>query len=290
MKSYIPLLFALLFVTSCEKPLIDDTPSADVTTNDEVTLTINISGVEQIPFENTTSRATALSSLCSRVNIAIFSGETKQKTINQTSDQTDFGSAAITLPQGQYQLVVIAHNGKGNATISTPDKITFPNNKCTDTFYYYGTIDVDKTSSKSITLHRAVAMYRQIITDATPANVAQMQFFYTGGSSTFNAVTGFGCVNSRQTETFDVASGQPSQYEVYTFPHDVTGTLNMKVTALDATGTTVCEQVYDNLPVQLNTITQHTGPFFTNATTSEDSRLTIAIDNDGQWSPSTISY
>ena len=42
--------------------------------------------------------------------------------------------------------MVIAHNGEGAATITSEEKVTFPNNKVTDTFYYYG--DLVVTSEK----------------------------------------------------------------------------------------------------------------------------------------------
>lgn len=291
MKHLLTLMaLALFLLTSCEKAIIDDTPVTPDPQQQDITLTLNISSIEQIPFENT-SRATTLSSLCTRINIAIFSGDTKLKTISQTSDQTEFGTTDITLQPGQYHLVVIAHNGKGNATITSPEKITFQNNKCTDTFYYYSTLDITQSGTLNLNLRRAVAMYRLTITDNTPSNVHQMQFFYTGGSSTFNAVTGFGCVNSRQTETFDVTTtGTPSEYEVYTFPHDTTGTLTMKVTALDNAGNPVCEQTYENLAIQINTVTHQTTTFFDTTPSSQSTNLSFTIDNDGQWSPNTINY
>jgi len=67
----------------------------------------------------------------------------------------------------------------------------FPNNKVTDTFYYYGDLVVTtEVQSYDLTLTRAVAMFRLVLTDdEMPSNVAKMKFYYLGGSSSTIALT-----------------------------------------------------------------------------------------------------
>ena len=79
----------------------------------------------------------------------------------------------------QYQLVVIAHNGEGSATITSTEKVTFPNNKVTDTFYYYGDLIVtSEVQSYDLTLTRAVAMFRLVLTDdEIPSSVTKFKFY-----------------------------------------------------------------------------------------------------------------
>ena len=86
---------------------------------------------------------------------------------------------------GTCQLVVIAHCCDGSATITSTEKVTFPSNKVTDTFYYYGYLVVtDARNSYDLTLIRAVAMFRLVLTDEDiPSNVTRMKFYYTCGSS-----------------------------------------------------------------------------------------------------------
>ena len=78
-----------------------------------------------------------------------------------------------------YQLVVIAHNGEGSATITSTEKVTFPNNKVTDTFYYYGDLVVtSEVQSYDLTLTRAVAMFRMVLTDdEIPSTVTKFKFY-----------------------------------------------------------------------------------------------------------------
>ena len=78
----------------------------------------------------------------------------------ETASDAGYGTVALTLAAGTYQLVVIAHNGEGSATITSTEKVTFPNNKVTDTFYYYGDLVVTtEVQSYDLTLTRTAVSW-----------------------------------------------------------------------------------------------------------------------------------
>ncbi|KWW27272.1 MAG: hypothetical protein F083_3045, partial [bacterium F083] len=140
----------------------------------------------------------------------------------------------------------------------------FPNNKVTDTFYYYGDLIVtSEVQSYDLTLTRAVAMFRLVLTDEEiPSTVAKFKFYYTGGSSTFSPKDGYGCVNSKQTEIRAVTDGVTT-FDIFTLPHTEDDVLTkLTVTALDANDNTVKERIFENIPVTRNQITRYTGNFF----------------------------
>lgn len=277
-------LLPLCFV-SCFSPSEGVVPGLEVEDPYAARVTFNVTSIEQIPFDGIDTRAN-LSSLCSRISLVVFDGDTKVKTVNQTKEDAGFGTFNVSLAPGSYQVVVMAHNGNGNCTVSSPDKITFANNKCTDTFYAYQTIEVSGDMNQNVELSRCVAMFRLQTLDAIPAEVAQMQFYYTGGSSTFSAVSGYGCVNSRQTETLNVSAsqtGQPGVFEVYTFPHAQTGELKMTVTAFDSMQGTLIEREFSQVPVTINRVTLCTTEFFTGNGSSSTGGLTLGIQNNGEW-------
>ena len=175
----------------------------------------------------------------------------------------------------------MGHSCTGTATITDLEKITFPSNKVTDTFYYYGTFTVGNDSKTvELDLKRAVAMLRFNLTQPLTENIKQLKFLYTGGSSTFSAITGFGSVNSRQTEIRDVTSGQ-KVFEVYTFPHAQEGKLKVTITALDANGTEIAETVMEDIPVEVNKISVYNGVLFDDTTNS--SSPSIKVKGDGDW-------
>ena len=269
MKQLLFFILALLIV-ACEKPILDD---EDITEKKEANVILHMTQFEQTAFDNSGNRAatraaTDITELCTRLNIAIFSADdTKVKTVAQKETDSDFGTVALTLAAGTYRLVVIAHNCDGSATITSEEKVTFPNNKVTDTFYYDGDLVVtDARQSYDLTLTRAVAMFRLVLTDEEiPSSVSKFKFYYVGGSSTFSPKDGYGCVNSKQTEirtvSADFVSG--TSFDIYTLPHTEEDVLTkLTVTALDANDNTVKERVFENVPVTRNQITRYTGSFF----------------------------
>ena len=285
MKKYLFIALAVL-VAACEKPILDE----DVVSMKEANVILHMTQYEQEAFGNsgnraTTRTATDITELCSRLNIAIFDADgTKVKTVAQKEGDASFGTVALTLAAGTYQLVVIAHNGEGSATISSTEKVTFPNNKVTDTFYYYGDLVVtSEVQSYDLTLSRAVAMFRMVLTDdEIPSTVTKFKFYYTGGSSTFSPSAGYGCVNSKQTEIRPVADD--GTYEIFTLPHTEEDVLTkLTVTALDANDNTIKERIFENIPVTRNQVTRYTGSFFGNGGSGQTSDGTFRLTADPDW-------
>lgn len=286
MKKFVFFLLFSFLLLSCERYNFDDDSS--VISRDGVSVTFKVSEIEQQPFESTNigRSVNSLSSLCSRITIAIFKGDDKVKTINQQSETEGFGSFSVELEPAEYRLVVIAHNGTANATISLPEKITFPSNKCTDTFYNYSVFSVEEDTEISLSLKRCVAAVKISLLDNIPEDVAKMKFYYTGGSSTFDAVSGHGCVNSRQTEVFDVTESMhaaPSFFQVYTFPHEVSGNLKFTISALDGSDNVVQEKVFSSLPVSINKVSVWEGIFFPSTYDLHSTSANLFVENDGKW-------
>lgn len=137
-------------------------------------------------------------------------------TTAQKTKQAIHALAALLL------LVAVAHNGAGHCTVSSEDKVTFQNNKVTDTFSYCGDVSVGtdaaggaERQSVPVVLERAVARFRLVLTDdELPPALAQLKFYYLGGSSTFSPALGLGIVQSRQTELRDVTAADGPSTEL----------------------------------------------------------------------------
>ena len=290
MKKFV--LFALaLLLAACEKPILDEENSVVGSSAADANVILHMTQFEQTAFDNSGNRAatraaTDITELCTRLNIAIFSADgTKVKTVAQKETDSDFGTVALTLAAGTYRLVVIAHNCDGSATITSEEKVTFPNNKVTDTFYYDGDLVVTSdVQSYDLTLTRAVAMFRLVLTDEEmPSSVSKFKFYYTGGSSTFSPKDGYGCVNSKQTEIRTVA-GDVTTFDIYTLPHTEEDVLTkLTVTALDANDNTVKDRVFENVPVIRNQITRYTGSFFGSGGSGQQSDGTFRMTADPDW-------
>lgn len=261
-RGAIVALLALL-LAACEKPYVglQEEEAAPA-----VNFFVNVTSFEQIPFDDAVTRASAPSEVCSRLNFVIYQGDEKVKSIPQRVTDADFGRIAIALPQGQYKLAVVGHSSVASASISSLDKISFEKSLITDTFSFYDEFEIGEgTQTLDITLRRVVAMFRLQQTADVPEGVTQLKFYYTGGSSTLSAVTGYGSVNSKQTVVLDVAP-QQREFEVYTIPHAETGELKMTISALNAAGAIVYERTFENVPVQRNRVTRYVGDIFDGTT------------------------
>ena len=221
----------------------------------------------------------------------VFDGEEKIETINQTSDDANFGIASFSLDEGEYRLVVIAHSGKGNCTMSVPEKVKFTSNKLTDTFYYYGRLSIksDKVEA-DVKLQRAVAAFKLHITDETiPEEVRSIKFYYTGGSSTLDATTGYGCVNSRQTEIFNFTDNN-RDFTVYTFPHEENKAIKMTISILDADAHAIKTFTKSDLKMKRNEIikTDISLTKSSGGSLDEDDDRNVGLTVDADWGEETV--
>lgn len=277
------LLFLLL---GCEAPYVGDPGGVEENAN----LILKVSGFQITPFEDTASSSLApatraeqsITELCSRLTFVVYQGDTKFRSVAQKQGDTGFGTVAFSLPQGKYTVAIIGYNSDGACTVNSLEKISFKDNRVTDTFLYCEELEVtDQPTTHETTLTRVVAKFRLTLTDtAFPDEVRQLKFYYTGGSSTLSALSSYGSVNSKQTVKLDVVAGQ-RQFEVYTIPHDESGTLKMTITALDDDGNTVKERVFEGVPVRRNAVTTYTGVFFDGMTDSGD--ISFSLKADGEW-------
>ena len=280
------VLMMLGIISSCEKlSLPEDNGSETPKGNLRVTVT----EIEKIPFpsliqyaQEVSSRAMVpVSTVCERLNFVVYDmNGTRVKQVNQTLDAADFGTASFQLPEGDYMVVVVGHSSNGNPTMTNPYKIQFTNTQgFTDTFLCCGDVTIGEEGTElEVSLDRIVSMCRFIITDEIPADVKKMRFYYTGGSGAFDATTGLGCVNSKQDVKFDVVPGQ-NEFELYTFLHDVNGTIHLAVTALDATGNELYNRTFD-VPMELNHITKHAGAFFSGSGSSSTTISGVKVNAD----------
>ncbi|MBR1485417.1 MAG: FimB/Mfa2 family fimbrial subunit [Prevotella sp.] len=255
----------LLLFAACEKPLVvggnDDDSHAS-----ERNLFISVSGFNVVPFD--VSRASAdLKSHCSRLNFVVYQNGKKVKGVNQVASQADFGQVALSVDEGQYDVLVLAHSANGNPVVSDPEKIQFTNDDgFTDTFFSYEKVNVGgEGSAMEVVLDRCTAMFRLITTDNVPDDVVRMRFYYTGGSGALDVVTGYGCVNSKQVVFFDITDdmhGKPLRLETYTFPKSETSSLKMLMQAYNSNNDILYEHELTDVPIQMNRVTEYTGRFF----------------------------
>lgn len=284
----IALLAGIFVLCGCEKAInleeIDNAATGNVT--------VNVYKIENEAF-GVSSRG-VVSDVCTRLNFAMYdAGGVRVKQINQKSGDKGFGAVSFELEEGSYQLVVLAHSSDGNPTMTNLAKIQFTNTtKYSDTFLYYANVEVgDEPQTLDITLNRIVSLCRFVVNDPIPEGVAKLQFYYTGGSGAFSAMTGLGVVDSKQTMTFDVVPGTTGTvYDLYTFLHHTDDQVDLVVTALGADGNKMYERSFE-VPMEQRKITRMTGNFFTDEASVESHGAQVEISINSEWEGEVnISY
>lgn len=286
---FLTAIVALLF-TSCQKvDLGEEESSPDGAKN----VTFRILQIEQTPFGSAkASRSQDIAQLCNHINVAVYnSNNVRENSLSQKSTDTGFGVISMSLKAGKHHVVILAHNQDRSPTTTDVSKIGF-NGDMNDTFLWSEDVTVDENQNNEfdVSMHRVVAKIKIISTDNVPDNVAKLQFEYTGGSSTINALTGKGCVNSKQSATRTVTDdmkGKPATFEFYTFPKSEASTVRIVMTAYDANDAKIGETEIDNIPVKVNICANCKGTIFDTITGSGgsigSSGTKFRLTTDDEW-------
>lgn len=285
-KNLFYLLLTGLFFLSCEKAIFDE----ETTESEDSNVTIHIGDIYPGWDSNFSRTLVNVSEVCSILQVAIYQNGKRIASKNQTKGDTGFGTFSLKLAEGAYKLLVLAHSAKKNITTTDPTKLQFTNPDSSngtgfsDTFYYYGDIEVNADGAHiEVNMKRATSMFRLVTTDVKPEKVKKFWFYYEGGSGTLNAETGLGCVKSKQAVTVtldDMQTGQPLQFDLYTFLHDETGKVTFTVRAFDEKDDIVYSREFTDVAMQRNRISRFTGNFFTTENT-DPSENPDTPDNPG---------
>lgn len=272
------VICAMSVLVSCEKVATIEDDSNDVSGN----LRISVYEIEKTPFASLTRGAVEpIADVCTRLSFAIYDmSGSRIKQVNQEKGNANFGVAGFQLEEGDYQIVVVGHSANGNPTMTNLSKVQFTNTTgYTDTFLCYDVVTIgEENVDCEVSLDRIVALCRLVITDDIPLEVKKLRFYYTDGSGAFDAKTGMGSVASKQDVKFDVVAGQ-KQFDLYTFLHDPSDEIALKVTALDGSGNELYNREFD-VPMQQDHITWLSGAFFNVSGSSSTAITGVTVKTD----------
>lgn len=293
-------LFALIaagaMFSSCQQAVVDGDSPTGGQEEPLVNFRLRVTQLENQPFEISSyaGRSSSIASLCTHVSLAMYQNGKRVSLVNQTAGEKDFGTLAISVPAGDYQMVVLAYGNAGTVSMAHAEKITF-DGKLSDTFCFSDSVHLADNTSEDLVLKRVAAMFKLVTTDSIPTQVHAMQFAYTGGSSTLDGIRGEGCVQSRQKETLVVTGGmkgKPGTFTVYTFPRQGSNSLKMTVSALDANGKVLVERNFPSIAIHRNVVTQYKGRFFTGIAgdTPADSILRFRLVTNDEWGETDVDF
>ena len=270
-----------LLLASCERVNLDEESS--MTGN----LIVKVNGIES--GYDATRTLTNVTEVCSRLCFALYKDGERVKYENQKVGDKNYGTVSFTVDPGEYEMLIVGHNGERNPSTTHPEKIQFSNLTAsggtgfTDTFYHYEVITVsDDAKTGEVILQRATALVQIVTTDVKPSKIQKVYFRYTGGSGALDATTGTGCVKSNQVIIFETGQewdGKTMTFNLFTFPREDSETLEITINVIDSKEETVVERVLENVPVKRNEISRYKGELFTGSGTDTPTPPTPSKDS-----------
>lgn len=298
MKTRVCWALALLACMGCNRsePVVDDTLS-------KVTFSIALTQ-KTIPFPETKGippldipdpeirgdesegEPKSLTDQCCTIEYIVYEQNeaepVRQRCYLASENNLDFGIISDALPQGNYTLLFIAHNGSGG-TLSDG---TMRFDRVSDTFHasLELTIEAGQVYEQDVTLYRIVSRIEFVSTDAVPDEATSFTMDVVRYPSQLNVRTGGGIVPNTDPVTFTHTFTEEEigttgmTHSFYTFVAPADATMDVTLTALAETETLRTRQVNGVTPLT-NRIVQYTGRLYSYSPSDDEFRITI---ND-QW-------
>ena len=263
MKRIVSAIGLSLLLAACEKPItLDDS-------------TVGKGNVAFSFSEKSTER----------VSVMVF-GEDGSRALSKVKTQAPGKPMAVSLEEGDYVVVAVAHSSEQSPTIKSAQQVQFTasdGKKLTDTYCCVEQIAVgEQPIGIGLQLQHATAQVRFHFLDALPASVTALRFEYSGGSANVNPLTLEGYTKSSQTELRAVIAD--GIYDIYTFPYQSDhGTLKITATALDALGNEVYSRTFAKVNVSRGKRTEITGSLLPGG-----ADMGFTIDSD--WEEEVIEF
>ena len=273
--SVFALMMVAAFMSSCEKMVLSESTKVENSGKSKVVL--RVSQFEQIPLDKMTRAE--VGSVCGRLNYAIYDNSgTRVELVTQKSEDTDFGVASFALEKGDYRLVVVGHNAQNNPSFRANEKVTISGKNLTDTFWGGDELRVDNEDvNMNLFLKRIVAMVRIIPEDAIPEGSDSLCIGYRGSRGSFDGRTGYGNTTAQQNVSFKMSKSD-SQYDFYMIPRAERDTINLMVETYSPSGILAKKEIA-KVPVHRNCATICRGNLFDNAVDTNNSTITITVDD-----------
>jgi hypothetical protein len=267
---YLPLLALLLSAYACSSGSDEAERLAKETGAPTVELTFRFFDETMTPIAGEPSRADEPKDYFTRLDICLFPAEGTQAdtyTFHQLSSDADFGSLSAVVAAGTYDLVAIAHRADAALTMTSPTSIAFPNGKVTDMLYVCQSVDAQRGKTTNVSLERGITRLVFRTTDFKPEDVKTMRFAFSGNcGNVFNARTGLAAAANAYSVDIDVtpiAATNRVTTNLYTLLTAETATVNVGVTALNASNDIVAQETFSDVNMKRGYQTTLTGAFFT---------------------------
>ena len=241
---------------------------------------VTISFCSKITSEPMTKATTSIADLSNRLDVYIVCGEDMMEFHQNKTEDEDFGTIAASLNKTKsYTIYAIAHKGSGPATLDE-EVFSFADNKITETLYCKMTFSPSITTELSCSMSRIVGMFKLVILDALPENLAKVRFTVS------DTYLGYGVEGTLEDQGDKVsvinnpssAQDGSTTFKVYCLAGSEMAPFDITVTALDADDEVIEERTFEDVSLQAGYMTTYRGTFF--VTTS----MSLSFSCSDEWS------
>lgn len=268
------------------------------------TITFSVANYKQISFDDLSSSASTRAvstnhpSTLAHLLMAVFDAETGQQVLSPIQrDYKDYEKKpneypqfSMTLPYGNYRLLVLGYNGNHSCNIASLNHISWEGDYVPNTFLYCDefTLTMETEPTKEITLKHVVAAFRLTAEDAIPSELKKMHFSSTAGGTVLDATAGFALENTGRESDIQVPvdsiGKQGVSFTTYLFLPEEQITTNYTVQAFGKNDVLINEKHFNDVPLRINYLTEWKGKLFEASDDEPDGeKRAFYIEWDTQW-------
>jgi hypothetical protein len=244
---------------------------------EKANVVLKVSRFEQTLLENVTR--TPVGDVCARLSFAVYDNTgIRKELVSQKDGDADFGTASLSLEEGDYHLVIVGHSGMSNPSFKANEKVSISGKNMTDTFWSSEELHVGTESvSKSLSLKRIVSLVRIVPDDKIPDDADSVRIGYRGSRGSFDGLTGYGSTTAQQYVNLSLKDAG-RQIEFYMIPRDEQDMFDMTVETFSA-NRRLTQKVIEHVPVQRNCATICRGNLFDNESNTRTSSVSVTVDD-----------
>lgn len=274
MKDFMKTAIFAIFVVACSNEKEINNP---VNNNAMVPVRVHVDGFnvaqEDFPLTRAAQNVANYNGV-NAVTLAFYNGSDEVYKVTQlkadNSNYTTFGNFSLSLPLGNFTMVVTAYQTKDSSpfVLTSPTEAAYTGDHSFDTFVKTQAVNITNTNAVDIstTLDRIVSCLNVISTDGKTAGVTNVRMTLSAGGKSFNPTTGLATSNTGFANTVgnNVSVGETSSSISYLFLATNEQTMNVTIETLNADGAVLFSKTVNNVSFKRNRVTKLTGAMYTN--------------------------
>ena len=276
MKKILVMAGMVLLAASCSNESVDVVDNAQ-TEEAVAPVRVHVNGFSVVTEDFSGERTRATEDVADYVDVnavtlAFYNGNTEVRKITQlktnASTYTTFGEFNVTLPMGNYTMVVVACHVSESSPfeLTSPTAASFTGEHAFETFTATQAVTISSTADVDIsaTLNRVVSKLQIISTDGKTADVKRVRMTFAGGGKSFNPTTGLATVNTgfAHSVSNSAPTGETSNSFGFLFLASDEQTMDVTIETLGESGNVIVSKTVKDVPFKRNRVTILTGALY----------------------------